>query len=271
MGLYYNGYSPNERSRRNRAVRKERRLGKNIVSNGPCDICGDPEGPYDYHAEDCSWPYKLNEFCLCRVCHRQKLHRRFSSQHNWTAFCAHVRRGGYGRDINESTFKAELKLYQQSLKIDTKPKPLRSISGRKLKKGGWWERMTCDREVLARFDSRNRANEDILRALQKCLINLTPVQIKLIKAHYTSKDYTCSISDLAKKMKSKNWATINTAYRNMARTICDKSEYDPPVHGTKSPDWLTVIAHRNPNQSARATEWVMNESFRRAIKRLSII
>jgi hypothetical protein len=271
MGLYYNGYSPNERSRRVRALRKERTAIKSVASMGPCEICGDPEGPFDHHSEDNSWPYRLNEYRLCRICHRQKLHRRFSSPNNWAAFCAHVRRGGYGRDTAKPAIKAELKNYQKFLNEGKKPNPLPLVVGRLRGKGGWWEKITCDREVLAQFDTRNRADADILRALKASLPDLDKFQTSLIKAHYKSVGSTCSISELAKKVKSSSAASVRAAYQNVGKIICENSEYEPPVKENGSAGYLSIIAHHQINSGSRTEKWEMNSSFKKAAKKLKII
>ena len=271
MALYYNGYSPAERNRRFRALRKEHGSAKAVTSSVICEICGDPSGPFDHHSEDCSWPYRRGGYRMCRVCHRQKLHRRFASPTNWAAFCAHVARGGYGREAGLPAFKAELKNYQNAVQAGLSPEPLEPIPNREAPKAGWWLGLTCDREVPARFDTRLRADADILRALKAALPDFKPTQISLINAHYRATDRICTIPDLAKKVKAKNPSTIRSAYQNAARLICDHSEYEPPVSANGSCDWLTVIAHRKPNQTGRATAWVMNKSFGKAAKKLGLV
>lgn len=84
-------------------------------ANGPCQLCGDPDVPVEYHDEDYSKPYLWAPpamYALCRHCHRDKLHKRFSRPTAWTAFIAHVRRGGYARDMKDAEIKRELAAYQ---------------------------------------------------------------------------------------------------------------------------------------------------------------
>ena len=47
-------------------------------------------------------------YALCRHCHRHKLHQRFSRPHSWRAFLAHVRRGGYARELARPEVKHEI-------------------------------------------------------------------------------------------------------------------------------------------------------------------
>ena len=211
MVLYYNGYSPNERSRRFRSLRRDNKQPARDSLAGPCEICGDPNGPFDYHSEDCSWPYRDGGYCLCRVCHRQKLHRRFANPSSWATYCEHVYRGGYGREAALPAIKSELKKYQKSIQSGLNPDRLEPIPNRAARKAGWWRSLTCDREVLARFDSRSRADADILRALKAALPDLNPTQIGLIKAHYRSINGTSTVSDLTKKLGSNESSAIRKA------------------------------------------------------------
>lgn len=99
---YYNGYSPAERDKKYKELLRRIRKGEQPSATGPCMLCGDPDVPVEYHDEDYSEPYLWEPpalLCLCRNCHRNKLHKRFSQPSMWRAFVAHVRRGGYARDI----------------------------------------------------------------------------------------------------------------------------------------------------------------------------
>jgi hypothetical protein len=269
--MHYNGYSRGERRRRFRALRQKRKVLFDAKNKGPCEICGDQKGPFDYHSEDCSWPYQRSEYCLCRVCHLHKLHRRFANPISWKVFCAHVRRGGYGRETSLPAFKSELKSHQKILQSGFIPEPLELIPDRLPKKQRWWEGLTCDREVLARFDSRPRADADILRALKAALDNLNKIHFQMIKAHYQSTNQACTITELVKMTKVKNLAASGVAYQNAGKIICNCSEYEPPKTSNGSYDWLTIIAHRNPIYEGRGTQWIMNESFKRAVQKLELV
>ena len=75
--------------------------------------------PVEYHGEDYSLPYcwtAAATYLLCLICHRHKLRRRFSASDEWRAFLAHVRRGGYARDLRDPVIKRELKWYDAAAK-----------------------------------------------------------------------------------------------------------------------------------------------------------
>jgi len=199
------------------------------------------------------------------------LHRRFASPDNWTTFCAHVGRGGFGRETAIPAIKAELKDFQKAIKAGLPPGPLEPISGRSGRKSGWWAGLTCDRQILARFDSRLRADTDILRALKPALANLSSIQIDIISAHYRSAEQTSTIPDLAKKVGENDPSTIRAAYQSAGRLICDHSEYEPPKSENGSTEWLTIIAHHDLDQNGRAIKWVLNSSFGKAAKKLGIV
>jgi hypothetical protein len=98
----------------------DRLISKGKLSNakGPCDLCNDPSVDCEYHDEDYGLPFiweKPALLCLCRHCHRYKLHKRFNNPTNWNIFIAHVRRGGYAADLKNKDVIKELKLYKIAL------------------------------------------------------------------------------------------------------------------------------------------------------------
>ena len=70
-----------------------------------------------------------------------------------------------------------MKNFQKAVQVGLTPNALDPIPGRDARERGWWVGLTCDREVLARFDSRLRADADILRALNATLPDLNPIQL----------------------------------------------------------------------------------------------
>ena len=79
------------------------------------DNC-DPDVAVEYHDEDYAKPYiwtKPALLCLCRHCHRYKLHKRFKNVNSWNIFLAHIRRGGYARDLKDTEIKKELKEFEK--------------------------------------------------------------------------------------------------------------------------------------------------------------
>ena len=107
---WYNGYDWDEREAKFRVLKKMVAKGDLAPATGPCDLCGDPEVPVEYHDEDYSLPYIWEPpalYKLCRNCHRNKLHKRFSNPAMWQAYLAHIRRGGYARDLKDRVIKKE--------------------------------------------------------------------------------------------------------------------------------------------------------------------
>lgn len=116
---WYNGYSPEERDYKFKVMNRLIKKGDVPKATGPCALCGDPEVPVEYHDEDYGEPFIWEPpamFALCRDCHRDKLHRRFWSHSAWQAFLAHVRRGGYARDLKEDPLiQSEFGAYRASV------------------------------------------------------------------------------------------------------------------------------------------------------------
>lgn len=114
-GNSYNGFSPEERNKKFKVLQHLIRMDLLPLAKGPCDLCGDPESPVEYHSEDYGEPYLWTPpamYCLCRHCHRDKLHKRFWRQDAWHAFIAHIRRGGYAKDLKDAIIKSEVDMYR---------------------------------------------------------------------------------------------------------------------------------------------------------------
>lgn len=109
---WYNGYSPEERAKKFELIKVMIKEGKLPEANGPCMICNDTESPVEYHDEDYGEPYIWGPpamYTLCKTCHRFKLHGRFRYPSTWKAYVAHVRRGGYARDLKDPKINAQVK------------------------------------------------------------------------------------------------------------------------------------------------------------------
>lgn len=123
MANWYNGYSWPERMAKFRAMQRLLASGDLHAPVGPCRLCGDPghvEGSvvFEYHDEDYSLDYRWTEpaaYVLCRACHIYRLHQRFARPQSWLAFIAHVRRGGYARELKEPGIKREVAKYRLAL------------------------------------------------------------------------------------------------------------------------------------------------------------
>lgn len=117
-GNSYNGYSPEERDKKFKTLQQLIRKGILPLATGPCALCNDPDSPVEYHSEDYSEPFLWTPpamYCLCRNCHRDKLHKRYWRQDAWHAFIAHIRRGGYAKDLKDTTIKREVNSYRLAL------------------------------------------------------------------------------------------------------------------------------------------------------------
>lgn len=126
---WYNGYKWSEREEKLKELMRQIALGNVQPATGPCRLCNDPDGPVEYHDEDYSKPYEWGPtvlFALCKECHRNKLHARFSRPFAWKAFVAHVRRGGYSRDLKDDTIKREVATCQEAIERGDNM-PLRSL------------------------------------------------------------------------------------------------------------------------------------------------
>lgn len=110
----YNGFSPEQRRLKARAMNLALATGELARPAGPCELCGDPDVPVEFHDEDYSEPFQWEPpaaYRICRGCHR-RVHLRFGNPLAWQAFLAHVRRGGYARDLLNPVICAELVKYQ---------------------------------------------------------------------------------------------------------------------------------------------------------------
>ena len=115
ISSWYNGYSPKERDEKFRELKRLINTGKLKPAKGPCDLCCDPNVDVEYHDEDYGKPYiwtKPALLSLCKHCHRIKLHKRFKNTSNWNIYLAHIRRGGYSKDLKDITIKKELKEFE---------------------------------------------------------------------------------------------------------------------------------------------------------------
>jgi hypothetical protein len=85
--------------------------GELLQPSGSCALCNDSEVPLEYHDEDYGAPFIWEPpaiYALCRNCHRDKLHKRFKRPSAWLAYIAHIRRGGYARDLKDLVIKKEV-------------------------------------------------------------------------------------------------------------------------------------------------------------------
>ena len=174
VNSWYNGYSPKERDDKYKVLKKLIKLDELKKATGPCDLCNDPDEAVEYHDEDYGLPYiwtKPALLCLCRHCHRTKLHKRFKNTENWYTFLAHIRRGGYASDLKNKSIKKELDTYQKACNEDTTFK-LEILRPYKYKIGSeWFANIRMDIESLrdpnARLSRGKNINKRITRWVKK--------------------------------------------------------------------------------------------------------
>jgi|SRR5882672_6040809 len=122
---WYNGYNPKKRKDNFKELKRLVAIGELAAASGPCALCGDPDVPVEYHNEDYGIaPFIGVEpalFALCRNCHRDKLHKRFWRHSAWRAYIAHVRRGGYARDLKEKSIKKEIEAFRIAIERGESP------------------------------------------------------------------------------------------------------------------------------------------------------
>lgn len=156
---WYNGYGWPEREAKLREMKRRIARGEQAPASGPCQLCGDPDVPVEYHDEDYSQPYIWGPpalLSLCRNCHRDKLHKRFLRPLAWSAFLAHVRRGGYARDLKIPEVKREVQALQAAL-ARGETLELKSMRPYSRRVGGeWFASLSTDPASLSNASSRPR-------------------------------------------------------------------------------------------------------------------
>lgn len=134
MGNPYNGFSAAERVKKLVEMHRQIASGALAAPHGPCRLCNDPGdaievNQFEYHDEDYSRDYSWAEpfaFVVCRLCH-SRIHARFKHPIVWQSFLAHVRRGGYARELQDAAMKREVVAWRRLLGSDTRLPLLRQV------------------------------------------------------------------------------------------------------------------------------------------------
>jgi hypothetical protein len=155
---WYN--SPKERKDNFKELKRRVATHEIDEASGPCALCGDPDVPVEYHNEDYGIaPFIGVEpalFSLCRNCHSDKLHKRFWRHSAWRAFVAHIRRGGYARDLKDQIVKKELEAFRVANERGEFP-TLRELRPYKGTPGlEWFANLRMDSESLSDLSARPR-------------------------------------------------------------------------------------------------------------------
>jgi hypothetical protein len=158
-GKWYNGYSARERDYKFKIMKSRIAKGEIPPASGPCMLCGDPDVAVEYHDEDYGEPFIWGPpamLSLCRHCHRDKLHKRFWRHAAWQAYLAHVRRGGYARDLKDITINKELMACRAAIERGEKftmrtLRPYKGIAGEE-----WFVKLRMDPASLSDPAARPR-------------------------------------------------------------------------------------------------------------------
>jgi hypothetical protein len=153
MGNPYNGFTAAERVKKLVDMHRQIASGLLMPPRGPCRLCNDPgcsasttldadqgncrqssddatvANQFEYHDEDYNLEYRWVEpfaFVVCRLCHL-RIHTRFKHPMAWRCFLAHVRRGGYARELRETQVKWEFVAWRRALGSDAELPLLRQV------------------------------------------------------------------------------------------------------------------------------------------------
>jgi hypothetical protein len=116
MGNPYNGFTWTERMAKFKEMNRRLATHELAPPAGPCRLCNDPGGSgthviFEFHDESYRQEYSWAEpaaYVVCRDCHIYRIHQRGVHPESWKVFLAHVRRGGYAREMREPQVKIEL-------------------------------------------------------------------------------------------------------------------------------------------------------------------
>lgn len=155
----YNGYTPQEREKK---LRRSYQVYPNrthpLYQGRQCQLCGDPDCKVEPHSEDYSQPYLWEnpaEYAVCKTCH-SRLHKRFKSPAAWSAYKAHLRRGGYGSDLKTGSIARDVAQLAKAPATENphslSPLPRsKNLTGRE-----WWEILSIDAKSLTDPAARPR-------------------------------------------------------------------------------------------------------------------
>lgn len=258
----YNGYSWKQRERILHAFKKAFPNGH--PTQGPCNLCGDPERPTELHSEDYSEPYSFSppeSYWLCKACHL-RLHKRFNEpKENWNLFLIHLRTGGYGCEFATRYPVSQRRSWQSDLAAGNEVR-LPLVRERKLDVEPWWEKLTLDPESLIATWARPRPlrpRPDISAyrdAIEQ--IKLSEKELAILCCHANSQNRSATMRQLAKEaLNSDSPGTANLAYGSMAHRLCEAlPQWKPDTRKDGSPIWMSVVAE-DWQPEGKEFEWVL--------------
>jgi hypothetical protein len=146
---YYNGYSPKERNKKLAALHKLYPNYSHPYYQPPCHLCSDPNAEVEPHSEDYTEPFLWERpavYAVCTRCHR-RLHSRFKSPMAWSAYKEHLRRGGYGSDLENPKVAREVSQLAKAIALG-QPFSLEVLRNSVHSGSEWWEHLTIDGRSL---------------------------------------------------------------------------------------------------------------------------
>ena len=119
----YNSFSWQEREAKFKEMNRLIAKGELAHPHGPCRLCGDHGGEatgviFEYHDENYGHRYTWQEpaaYMVCRDCHIYRIHQRTARPESWKIFLAHVRRGGFAREMRDATIQTELRRNREAI------------------------------------------------------------------------------------------------------------------------------------------------------------
>lgn len=159
----YNGYSGMERQAKYDEYKRLCTQGEDpYKSIKSCQLCGCTNQALEPHSEDYGEPYKWGppyEYAICSFCHHW-IHARFAHPHDWDAFKAHVRRGGWGQEfagsLERKSYKEDGRTVWPPMMVDGERRPQRNGLD-------WWEGLTTSAASMA--DSAARRPDGLNREI----------------------------------------------------------------------------------------------------------
>ena len=152
----YNGYTPEEREKKLRALHRTFPDYSHHYYRDPCSICSDSTSPVAPHSEDYAEPFLWQRpamYPVCRTCH-SRLHKRLKNPHGWAAYKCHIKRGGYGSDLKNPEIAKEIRLLGTTIERG-EPITLNSIRPFTMT-DLWWDSLKVDPELLTAKEARPR-------------------------------------------------------------------------------------------------------------------
>lgn len=153
---FYNGYTPNERSKKLRALHATYPGRSHPYYHCECHVCGDPTAKVAPHGEDYAEPYLWERpavYAVCQTCHG-RLHKRFADPLGWASYKLHIHRGGFGSDLKIASIKRELLAAKAMLQNGTVL--VLKVLRVKTASNDWWDQLSVDPATLADTKARPR-------------------------------------------------------------------------------------------------------------------